>query len=307
MRNIWRPLGRVVSGALGLPWSVSHASNPTALPLADDNIRIFFSTRDAHNRSSAAFVDVAINGSGFAIVRAPHGPVLGGGARGAFDADGVTLSCVVPYDGQLYGFYLGWTVLRHVPFSNSIGLAISNDRGETFARHSVAPVIGRCAENPFSLGYPFVMRDGTGWRMWFGSHLCWGPTGLEMTHVIKEAYSPDLVSWNPSSRIVVDVAGLSDPREFAVSRPSLIREPDGSVSMWYARRQPNYQLGFAHSDDGVHWQRRDENIRFLGSPEDWESSERTYPFVFDHRGRRYMLYNGNGYGRDGFGLALLEE
>ena len=24
-----------------------------------------------------------------------------------------------------------------------------------------------------------------------------------------------------------------------------------------------------------------------------------YPFVFDHRGSRYMLYNGNGYGATG--------
>ena len=28
-----------------------------------------------------------------------------------------------------------------------------------------------------------------------------------------------------------------------------------------------------------------------------------YPFVFDHAGRRYLLYNGNDYGRTGIGLA----
>jgi hypothetical protein len=32
-----------------------------------------------------------------------------------------------------------------------------------------------------------------------------------------------------------------------------------------------------------------------------------YAAVFDCGGRRYMLYNGNGYGRSGFGLALLED
>ena len=31
-----------------------------------------------------------------------------------------------------------------------------------------------------------------------------------------------------------------------------------------------------------------------------------YPFVFDHKGQRYMLYNGNGNGQTGFGLAVLE-
>jgi len=32
-----------------------------------------------------------------------------------------------------------------------------------------------------------------------------------------------------------------------------------------------------------------------------------YPFVFDHKGGRYMLYNGNGYGRTGFGIAVLDR
>jgi hypothetical protein len=32
-----------------------------------------------------------------------------------------------------------------------------------------------------------------------------------------------------------------------------------------------------------------------------------YPWVFRHEGATYMLYNGNGYGRTGFGIAVLES
>jgi hypothetical protein len=32
-----------------------------------------------------------------------------------------------------------------------------------------------------------------------------------------------------------------------------------------------------------------------------------YPFVFEHKGKIYMLYNGNDYGKEGFGLAVLED
>jgi hypothetical protein len=32
-----------------------------------------------------------------------------------------------------------------------------------------------------------------------------------------------------------------------------------------------------------------------------------YPFVFDHAGSRFMLYNGNGYGKTGFGIAVWED
>jgi hypothetical protein len=38
----------------------------------------------------------------------------------------------------------------------------------------------------------------------------------------------------------------------------------------------------------------------------WDSEMIEYPFVFDHAGARYMLYNGNGYGKSGFGIAVLE-
>lgn len=307
MRNVWRPLGRVFSPTGGEPWCVSHAANPTALALADGNVRIFFSARDASNRSSAASVDVAVDGDRFEVLGAPRGPLLTPGARGAFDADGVTVSSVIAHDGKLYAFYLGWTLLVHVPFSNFIGVAVSDDDGQTFRRGSGVPVVGRSPENPLTVGYPFVLRDGPGWRMWFGSHLHWGQQGMEMLHVVKEARSADLLQWTPSDAVVVDIAGPSDPAEFAISRPVVLREPDNSLSMWYARRRPHYELGFARSTDGKRWERRDQDLRFVGTPESWEDRERTYPFVFDHGGRRYMLYNGNGYGREGFGIAILEE
>ncbi len=47
-------------------------------------------------------------------------------------------------------------------------------------------------------------------------------------------------------------------------------------------------------------------MRFTGKRGDWDSTERTYPCVFDYGNRRYMLYNGNGYGKTGFGIAVLE-
>jgi hypothetical protein len=39
----------------------------------------------------------------------------------------------------------------------------------------------------------------------------------------------------------------------------------------------------------------------------WDSEMICYPCVFEHKGTKYMLYNGNGYGRTGFGLAVMEK
>jgi hypothetical protein len=81
--------------------------------------------------------------------------------------------------------------------------------------------------------------------------------------------------------------------------------------MWYSyRAQKNidtYRIGYAESNDGISWVRKDEEIGIDVSNEGWDSEMICYPYIFDHNGKRYMLYNGNGYGKTGFGLAVLEE
>ena len=54
------------------------------------------------------------------------------------------------------------------------------------------------------------------------------------------------------------------------------------------------------------FKRRDEEVGIDVSPAGWDSAMIEYPYVFDHGGARYLLYNGNDYGREGFGLAVLE-
>jgi len=304
--SAWKPLGRIFKTEAMAPWAVSHASHPLPLGIGQNRLRIYFSTRDEQNRSSAASIEVDIDGERFDVVRGPEGPHFGPGKRGFFDADGVTMSSFVRNEGRLFGFYLGWTVLKHVPFANFIGLCVSDDDGATFQRVSTVPIVGRTRENPITIGYPFVIREGGRWRMWYGSHLSWDHGTQPMLHVLKEAFSDNLLDWQADERVVIDVAGSSVPEEFAVSRPCVVREPDETLSMWYATRRPNYELGYAVSRDANNWERRDHSMQFLGQTQAWENCERTYPFVFDHNGRRYMLYNGNGYGREGFGIAILE-
>ena len=80
--------------------------------------------------------------------------------------------------------------------------------------------------------------------------------------------------------------------------------------MFYSFRKGDggrYRIGYAESDDAFTWDRRDEQAGIDVSPSGWDSDMVCYPYVFDHNGNRYMLYNGNGYGRTGFGLAILEE
>jgi hypothetical protein len=73
------------------------------------------------------------------------------------------------------------------------------------------------------------------------------------------------------------------------------------------RTDPNlaYRLGYAESANGVVWQRMDEAAeieRFSGG---WDGEMMEYCSLHEHRGQTYMLYNGNGFGRSGVGLAKL--
>jgi len=77
--------------------------------------------------------------------------------------------------------------------------------------------------------------------------------------------------------------------------------------MWYSYRGTAYAIGYAQSTDGINWVRRDNETGIQMSQDGWDSEMIEYPCVFDHKGKRYMLYNGNEYGKTGIGLAILSE
>jgi intein-encoded DNA endonuclease-like protein len=79
--------------------------------------------------------------------------------------------------------------------------------------------------------------------------------------------------------------------------------------MWFSYRSgagETYRIGYARKENDSEWALMLEDKTIDVSVSGWDSEMIEYPFVFDHRHRRYMLYNGNGYGRTGFGLAVLD-
>jgi hypothetical protein len=78
--------------------------------------------------------------------------------------------------------------------------------------------------------------------------------------------------------------------------------------MWFCSRGETYRIRLAESEDGITWVRRaDSEVGIDVSPGGWDAEMIEYPCVFDHAGRRYMLYAGNAFGRSGFGLAELVD
>ncbi len=121
-------------------------------------------------------------------------------------------------------------------------------------------------------------------------------------HLIKYAYSKDGFSWIRDGKIAIP---FKNENEYALSRPFVLYE-DNRFKMWYSFRGKSYRIGYAESKDGQLWERQDHLINLTISSTGWDSESIEYPYIFDHKGSRFMLYNGNGYGKTGFGLAKLE-
>ena len=300
----WKRLGHLYSADGSQPWLQKYASNPVAQRTFEGKYKIYFSSRDAANRSSIGVLEVDLF-SKTRSISVQQVPLVGPGETGAFDDSGVSNGSVLEVDGSIRLYYLGWNLGLTVPFTNFIGLATAHSGSDKFSRFSQVPLVDRSAVDPLSLSYPFVMRDGAVYRMWYGSMRSWGSgrSTEEMDHVVKTAVSTDGINWTRSDKICLE----PESEELGICRPSVIKDGD-IYRMWYCYRRRNgpYTIGYSESPDGGTWQRLDQTIKFVGPVGDWEHEMICYPSVFRHDDRLYMLYCGNHYGRDGFGWAVLE-
>lgn len=302
----WIKEGNIFSPDKNHSWMQSHAANPFAVWQYDDVFRVYFTCRDADSRSHIGFADVDFSDS-YKVINVSDEPVIAPGELGMFDDSGVAMGYYIEIEKIPHIYYLGWNLKVTVPWLNTIGLAKQNLLSGKFEKVSRAPIMDRNNEDPFSISYPSILFENGLYRMWYGSNLNWGKEQHEMNHVIKYAESSDGYNWKRENIIAVD---LFHNGEYALSKPFVVKEKNKYL-MWYSYRGKNdiktYRIGYAESLDGINWVRNDREVGIDISENDWDSEMISYPFVFDYKGNRYMLYNGNGYGKTGFGIAILER
>jgi hypothetical protein len=293
-------------------WMAHHACVPVADRISDDVLRIYFGPRDTKGRTRTTFIDVeADNPSN--VLRVHDRPVLDLGRLGAFDDSGVMPSCLVNHGGRKYLFYIGWSPAVTVPYRNAVGLAVSGDGGLTFERLFEGPIVDRTRDEPFFTASPWAMIEDGVWKLWYASS-----TGFvvmdgkpEPVYQIRYAESDDGAAWRRGGDPCIPYASEGE----ANARPCVIKDR-GLYRMWYCwrgsrgyrtDRRTSYRLGYAESKDGVRWTRLDGKVGIERSGSGWDSQMMEYPCVYEHRGRKHMLYNGNGFGESGFGWAVLED
>ncbi|KAB2933636.1 MAG: hypothetical protein F9K24_07280 [Leptonema illini] len=299
----WRKLGRIFEPAPVHPDLLSHAANPLPIHLEGDIYRVLYSGRNSENRSSVGFFDLDVVQR--KVVNVHQRPVFRFGPEGSFYSHGVSIGNCYEANGQRFILFMGWQVREGEHWRGDIGrLTLSDDWTLSLADESAYMTTDSL--DSVSLSYPFVLKVGDGsFVMWYGSTTVWDAGNGEMVHVINYARSQDGEQW--------DKKGIAIPYELnvaqAFSRPTVLVADSGFYEMWFSYRSgtgEKYRIGYAKSADGAHWVRALDETGITVSPEGWDSEMICYPFVFEHKGEQIMLYNGNGYGKTGVGLAIRE-
>lgn len=296
----WRKLGQICDGLTIEDWACGYAAVPTAIHRSGDIYRVYVSTRDRHQRSRPAWIDVDIKN--LRITETCSQPVLPLGELGTFDDSGVMPTWVTPHpDGDLM-YYIGWNQGVTVPFRNSIGLARQQDSG-AWRKLYEGPILDRSRDEPHFVASCAVIEDAGQFHNWYLSCTGWSASerGLRHHYHIKYAASGDGIDWQRDGHIAIDFIG----DEYAISRPSVLRGRDGRWHMWFSARGDHYQIFKATSHNALDWTRSPHPV-LSASKGGWDGDMVCYPFVFEHAGERFMFFNGNGYGRSGLGLALWE-
>lgn len=277
--------------------------------LKEDRLRVFFATRPKNDITLTSFCDLDLNDLS-KILYIHDKPILELGNAGYFDQFGIMPSSIIEKNGVIYLYYSGWCRSVGVPYNNYTGIAISEDGGDTFKKVFKGPIIDRTKFEIFSATSPEVYFENNIWHMWYCSGTNWHNVNgkFEHTYDLKYASSTDGMEWKQYNKTVI-----SQKDEFeAITKPTVIKLNDKYL-MWYCYRgthnfrQGNeaYRIGYAESFDLINWKRKDEYSGFKPSENEWDSEMKAYPAVIKIKNDIYIFYNGNDFGKLGFGYVKL--
>ncbi len=314
----WEKFGRIFDpNDYQLPDnSKEFAQSPQTL-VFDDFIRIYFSTRAVESTgmflSNIAYVDFSKDLK--KVIGVSNNTVIPLGVLGTFDEHGIFPINAFKDGDRILAYTCGWSRRVSVSVETSIGVVYSDDNGNTFKRIGPGPILSSSINEPVLVGDGFVQKYDNTYFMWY----IFGKTWIKATdseppaRVYKIAYatSVDGINWDKveAKQIVSDVIDENECQAL----PTVV-EHNGNYHMVFCFRHASdfrtnpkrgYKLGYAYSKDLMNWIRDDEKLNFSLPDEGWDSEMMCYPHLFKVDDQIFLLYNGNNFGRYGFGAAKL--
>lgn len=288
-------------------WMQTHAQIPTVLVM-EDRLRVYFATRPRNDLTLTTFVDLDRR-EPKEVLYVHEKPILELGRAGMFDNHGIMPNYVRRVGGKVFLYYVGWYRGSSIPYHNAIGLAISEDEGVTFTKLFEGPILDRTPLEPYSMGSIYIVEEQGVLHMFYTYVFDWLLINnkLEPIYHIRHATSENGIEWKKSDKVCIKE---NHDRE-AVARPSVFQKDD-KYHMWFCFRgsqdfrggKDSYRIGYAWSRNLLDWNREDNLAGIDVSESGWDSEMVTYPCIVQVDGEYLMFYNGNGFGRSGFGYAI---
>jgi len=315
----WKKLGKIFDPTEHkLPNNCfEFAKSPQTL-IFENFVRIYFSTIEKESTgkflSHIAFIDIDKNFKN--IINISKETVIKLGNLGCFDEHGIFPVNILRNEDKVFAYTTGWSRRVSVSVETSVGLAISEDNGLTFNKIGDGPILTSSLHEPFLVCDAFVIKFNNSYHMWYIFGTRWVENTIDTiparVYKIGHATSNDGISWQKEGKQIISDKLNSDECQ---ALPTVIYH-NSKYHMFFCYRQPidfrknsnrAYRIGYAYSVDLVNWIRDDENVGIDVSKEGWDSEMLCYPHVFHCNNKVYLLYNGNEFGRNGFGLAVFEE
>lgn len=300
-------------------WMYEYALAPSTL-IKNDSVRVFFSCRPKRNVdgsviSYSAYVDLDPNNL-FNVKAIADSPIVNLGPLGAFDEFGVVVTSIVQTSQFVFAYYIGWSRMQSVPYATAIGVLKSQDGGNTFQRIGKGgPIISSNNSEPYrEQASPIVRIFNNKWHMWYMTGIRWIEdkkiNRIEPIYRIVHATSDDGIDWKRDGKTII--SPLSEDE--CQTTPNVFYHQN-KFHMFFSYRRGldfrsnktrSYRIGYASSDDLLHWKRNDDLAGIAVSDNGWDSEMICYPHVFELNNKFIMLYCGNEFGRHGFGFAELD-
>jgi hypothetical protein len=294
------------------------AQSPQTL-VFENFVRIYFSTRQKDEAtgkflSHISFVD--FDKEFKEVINIADKTVIELGELGTFDEHGIFPINILRHQEKIYAYTCGWSRRVSVSVETSTGLAFSDDEGKTFIKAGLGPVLTSSLHEPMLVGDSFVKVYNGVFHMWYiyGSRWINAQETEPPARVYKIAHavSADGIEWRKEEAIQIIPDSLN--KDECQALPTVIKI-GSRYHMYFCFREATdfrknskrgYRLGYAWSDDLKNWNRDDNNSGIGFSETGWDAEMMCYPHIFEFDDKVYLLYNGNEFGRNGFGIAELE-
>jgi hypothetical protein len=293
-----------------LDWMITHAEAPFLEQTQENDIfNLYFGTRNKENKSQIGRVKLRFDPPyNWTVLSIQENPVLSLGEPGCFDDSAIKTPWLISRGFEKYLFYTGWMEGKGVSYYPSIGLAkYDPSTNNIFRRVFTSPMIHRSNSSPIGFHSPCVIYDMGKYVMYNSNISHWNVSGNEKRsyYQIQKRTSPFCGAGWTEGKDLFNNYSIDN-----MAKPHVITE-DGVYKMWYSYAiygKHKYRIGYAESLDGEKWEIQNDKIEFdVGSKDSFDSEMMAYPFIFNHNGYKYMLYNGNNFGKEGIGYGIIYD